>query len=97
MSANGYVLRTDLRSHCYISKLVHDVKHDLLHDVMNVTASTNYFFFDNISPFLFSANAINIMIFSLSWIQSENIFDLKCLSMYWNFWTWGGGGGGGEG
>ena len=49
ISANGYVLRTDLRSRAqaYISYLVHDVKHDLLHYVMIATASTNYFFFDN--------------------------------------------------
>ena len=36
-----------MRSRAYISKLVRDVKHDLLHYVMTATASTNYFFFDN--------------------------------------------------
>ena len=41
ISANGNVLRTDLRSRAYISR---DVKHDLLHYVMT---TTNYFLFDN--------------------------------------------------
>ena len=38
---------TDLRSRAYVSKLVRDVKHDLLRYVMTATASTDYFFFDN--------------------------------------------------
>ena len=78
-------VRTDLRSRVYIlfSKLVLDVKHDLLHYVMTATASTN-----NFCSFQCKCHKMYDFFFSLSTMQSENIFDLKCidvLSLYWNF------------
>ena len=58
---------TYLRSRAYISKLVRDVKHDLLHYAMTATASTNNFFICSTVPF--SANVIKCMIFRFFFIH----------------------------
>ena len=53
----------------------------MLHYVMTSTASTNYFFFDNISHCSISANAIkyDFSIFLYPLMQSEIDFDLQCI------------------